>query len=39
MPSDNIVPLSKGGPHTWDNVQAAHFSCNIKKSNKMETAA
>ncbi|MGH3629083.1 MAG: HNH endonuclease [Sciscionella sp.] len=25
---DHIVPLSAGGTHTYDNVQAAHLSCN-----------
>lgn len=29
---DHIVPISKGGGHTWDNVQVAHRLCNIKKS-------
>ena len=28
---DHIVPLSKGGQHTLDNVQAAHARCNISK--------
>ena len=31
---DHIVPLSKGGSHTWDNVQLAHKQCNSIKSNK-----
>lgn len=31
---DHIVPLSKGGPHTLDNVQAAHLRCNCKKGNR-----
>ena len=31
---DHIVALSKGGTHTWDNVQLAHFKCNIIKSDK-----
>lgn len=30
---DHIVPLSKGGGHTWNNVQLAHRVCNINKSN------
>ena len=29
---DHIVPLSKGGTHTWQNVQCAHFICNSRKS-------
>ncbi len=31
---DHIVPISKGGSHTRDNVQAAHLDCNIRKGNK-----
>ena len=30
---DHIIPVSKGGTHTWDNVQLAHYKCNIIKSN------
>lgn len=32
---DHIIPISKGGKHSWDNVQLAHFICNSKKSNTM----
>lgn len=28
---DHIKPLSKGGGHTWDNVQLAHLICNSQK--------
>ena len=28
---DHIIPLSKGGSHTWENVQLAHMICNSKK--------
>lgn len=31
---DHIIPISKGGSHTWDNVQLAHKRCNSIKSNK-----
>lgn len=31
---DHIKPLSKGGSHTWNNVQLAHKQCNSIKSNK-----
>lgn len=31
---DHVVPLSKGGTHTWDNVKLAHHYCNTIKSNK-----
>jgi hypothetical protein len=28
---DHIIPLSKGGTHTWDNVAASHALCNYSK--------
>lgn len=28
---DHIIPLSKGGTHTYNNVQLAHLSCNLSK--------
>lgn len=31
---DHIIPRSKGGDHTWDNVVAACNPCNSKKSDK-----
>lgn len=34
---DHIIPISKGGPHTPDNVQAAHLRCNVRKSATMPT--
>lgn len=32
---DHIIPISKGGGHTWNNVQIVHRICNINKSNKI----
>ena len=32
---DHIIPLSKGGGHSWDNVKLAHRICNSKKSDKI----
>lgn len=29
---DHIIPLSKGGEHSWDNVQLTHRRCNYLKS-------
>jgi 5-methylcytosine-specific restriction endonuclease McrA len=31
---DHIIPLSKGGSHTWDNVRLAHMSCNAGKCDR-----
>lgn len=31
---DHIIPMSKGGGHTWTNVQLAHRICNSVKSAK-----
>lgn len=28
---DHIIPLAKGGTHTWDNMQVAHIICNSEK--------
>lgn len=33
---DHIQPLSKGGLHSWDNVQLACRVCNTLKSDKVE---
>ena len=30
---DHVIPLSKGGTHTWDNVKLAHMRCNTVKNN------
>ena len=31
---DHIKPISRGGSHTWDNVQLAHHQCNAIKNDK-----
>lgn len=33
---DHIIPLSKGGTHTWNNVQLAHMCCNAGKCDKVD---
>lgn len=33
---DHIKPLSTGGTHTWDNVQIAHFLCNVNKRDEAD---
>lgn len=32
---DHVVPRSKGGTHTWDNVVAACRPCNMRKEDRM----
>lgn len=32
---DHIIPLSKGGTHTWNNVQLAHMMCNAGKCDRL----
>ncbi len=31
---DHTHPLSKGGTHTWDNVQLVHLICNLRKGDR-----
>lgn len=31
---DHIKPLSRGGPHLFENLQPAHIDCNIKKGDR-----
>lgn len=32
---DHIIPISRGGQHTWDNVAATHRRCNLSKGSKL----
>lgn len=32
---DHVLPRSRGGTHTWDNVVAACKSCNSRKENRL----
>lgn len=32
---DHVIPRSKGGTHTWDNVVTACEPCNLKKSDRL----
>jgi predicted nucleic acid-binding Zn ribbon protein len=35
---DHIIPISKGGLHSWDNIQLAHRHCNTyKRDNTFKT--
>ena len=31
---DHVIPKSRGGPHTWENVVAACRRCNLRKGNR-----
>lgn len=31
---DHIVPLSRGGEHVLENLQPAHYDCNLSKGNR-----
>jgi 5-methylcytosine-specific restriction endonuclease McrA len=31
---EHIVPLCKGGTHTWDNVAPSHARCNFEKGDR-----
>ena len=31
---DHVIPRSRGGKHTWENVVAACRRCNAKKENR-----
>ncbi len=33
---DHIIPISKGGSHTYDNLQPAHLICNSYKCDKID---
>ena len=32
---EHVIPVSKGGTHTWDNVKLSHRICNMEKSDKV----
>lgn len=32
---DHVIPLSRGGEHSYANVQVAHPACNRRKSDSM----
>ena len=32
---DHVVPLSKGGAHTYENTQLAHLFCNVSKGDSL----
>ena len=36
---DHVVPRSRGGPHSWDNVVASCRSCNARKEDRLPAEA
>ncbi|MGD7007613.1 HNH endonuclease [Metabacillus sp. 84] len=34
---EHVIPVSKGGTHTWNNVKLACRDCNVLKSDKLTT--
>lgn len=32
---DHVIPISKGGPHTWENVRNCCLKCNITKHDRI----
>lgn len=36
---DHVIPKSRGGPHTWENVVAACRRCNLRKGNRTPVEA
>ena len=36
---DHVIPRSKGGPHTWENVVAACRPCNTRKEDRLHHEA
>jgi len=32
---DHVIPISKGGAHSYENIRAAHYICNLRKSAKV----
>lgn len=33
---EHIIPISRGGTHTWANVRPAHARCNFMKSDALD---
>jgi 5-methylcytosine-specific restriction endonuclease McrA len=32
---DHVIPLSRGGEHSYANTQLAHFGCNSRKGSRV----
>jgi 5-methylcytosine-specific restriction endonuclease McrA len=35
---DHVIPVAKGGQHTYDNIQLAHYRCNLSKGDRYHLA-
>jgi hypothetical protein len=35
---DHVIPLARGGLHSYDNVRAAHWLCNVAKGARLVAA-
>ncbi len=35
MHMDHVIPLIRGGPHTFDNLQTTHPRCNLRKNRRI----
>lgn len=33
---DHVVPMARGGPHLYTNVQCSHWVCNVLKSDSYQ---
>lgn len=31
---EHLIPISRGGAHSWDNCRPAHLICNLRKDNQ-----
>lgn len=39
MSFDHIVPLSKGGAHSYNNIACAHLRCNLEKGSRIDVVS
>ena len=33
---DHVIPISKGGEHSYSNTKLSHYECNLMKNNKID---
>jgi len=34
---DHVIPISRGGQHSWDNVRLTHIRCNMRKGSRLDS--